>query len=59
MSDPTLPLLGLSPVLGKSVVVRFDGGMLSSDAGLLVLKEIEEHLGVAEHLASCIDDPRA
>jgi hypothetical protein len=32
--------------------------MLSSDAGILVLREVEQRLGVAERLAGCIDDPR-
>jgi hypothetical protein len=32
MNDPMLPLSGLSPVSGKAVVARFDGGQLSSDA---------------------------
>jgi len=59
MDDPMLPLPGLSPVLGESVVARFDGGQLSSDAGVLVLREIEQRLGVAKRLAACIDDPRA
>jgi hypothetical protein len=59
MDDLMLPLPGLSPVLGKSVVARFDGGQLSSDAGVLVLREIEQRLGIAERLAACIDDPRA
>jgi hypothetical protein len=59
MNDPMLPLPGLSPVLGKAVVARFDGGQLSSDAGVLVLREIEQRLGLAERLAACIDDARA
>ena len=59
MDDLMLPLPGLSPVGGKLVVARFDGGCLSSDAGVLVLREIEQRLGVAERLAGCIDDPRA
>lgn len=58
MVDPTLPLPGLSPVEGKEIVARFDGGRLSSDGGLLVLREIEQRLKVAERLAACIDDPR-
>jgi hypothetical protein len=58
MNDPMLPLPGLSPVLGKPVVVRFDGGQLSSDAGVLVLREIAQRLGIAGRLAACIDDPR-
>ena len=56
-SSPTLP--GLSPVSGKDLVVRFDGGELSSDAGVLALREIEGRLGVAERLASCLSDTRA
>lgn len=59
MVDPTLPLPGLSPVSGKAVAVRFDGGQLSSDGGLLVLREVERRLGVADRLAACINDPRA
>src|SRR5512135_3113237 len=58
MVDRTLPLPGLSPVEGKEIVARFDGGCLSSDGGLLVLREIEHRLAVAERLAACIDDPR-
>ena len=58
MVDPTLPLPGLSPVSGKTVTVRFDGGRLSSDGGLLVLREVERRLGLADRLAACIDDPR-
>ncbi|MGB7915559.1 MAG: IS1380 family transposase, partial [Rhodomicrobium sp.] len=48
--DDLMLLLGLSPVGGKLVVARFDGGCLSSDAGVLVLREIEQRLGVAERL---------
>src|SRR6266542_4176605 len=58
MVDPTLPLPGLSPIDGKEIVARFDGGRLSSDGGLLVLREIERRLKVADRLAACIDDPR-
>ena len=54
---PFLP--GLSPVGGKPVHVAFDGGRLTSDAGVLVLAEIERRLGLAERLARCIEDPRA
>ena len=36
MIDLMLPLPGLSPVSGKTVVAKFDGGLLSSDGGILV-----------------------
>jgi hypothetical protein len=58
MIESTLPLPGLSPVFDKTIVARFDGGRLSSDGGLLVLREVERRLGVADRLAACIDDPR-
>jgi hypothetical protein len=56
--EPTPPLQGLSPAGGKPIVARFDGGLLSSDGGLLALREVERRLGLAERLAACIDDPR-
>ena len=56
--ETTPPLPGLSPVNGKVVTARFDGGSLSSDAGLLALREVERRLDVAGKLAACIDDPR-
>ena len=59
MNDPMLPLPGLSPVSGKSVVVKFDGGLLSSDGGVVALREIEQRLRVADRLAACVVDPRA
>jgi hypothetical protein len=59
MVDATPLLPGLSPVRGKTVVARFDGGRLSSEGGLLALREIERRLGVADRLAACLNDPRA
>jgi Transposase DDE domain group 1 len=53
---PVLPIL--SPVGGKPVHVAFDGGRLTSDAGVLVLAGIERKLGIAARLARCIEDPR-
>ena len=58
MNDPTSPLLGLSSVSGKKVVANFDGGLLSSDGGVLVLREVAQQLSLAERLAGCIRDPR-
>src|SRR5205807_6935551 len=50
---------GLSPVSGKSVVAKFDGGLLSSDGGVLMLREVEQRLRVADRRAGCIEDQRA
>src|SRR4051794_11804625 len=54
---PILP--GLSPVAGKPVHVAFDGGRLPSDAGVLVLAEVERRLRIAERLPRCLADPRS
>ena len=59
MVDTTPFLPGLSPVQGKAVVARFDGGRLSSEGGLLVLREVESRLGLADRPAACLKDPRA
>ena len=59
MTNSMLPLPGLSPVGVKTVVAKFDGGLLSSDAGILVLREVEQRLRVADRLAACMVDPRA
>jgi hypothetical protein len=48
MSDSMLPLPGLSRVSDKAVVAKFDGGLLSSDGGLLALREVEQRLRVAD-----------
>jgi hypothetical protein len=44
MNNPMLPLPGLSPVSGKAIVAKFDGGLLSSDGGIVVLREVERPL---------------
>lgn len=58
MEEDTGFLPGLSPVGGKQVQVAFEGGMLSSDAGVLLLREVESKLGVAARLAACLPDWR-
>jgi hypothetical protein len=41
MTNPMLPLPGLSPVSGEAIVAKFDGGLLSSEGGILVLREVD------------------
>ena len=59
MLDLMLPLPELSPVSGKTIVAKFDGGLLSSDGGILALREVEQRICVANRLAACIKDPRS
>jgi Transposase DDE domain group 1 len=59
VAEGALVLSGSPLIAGKAVRVAFDGGRLTSDAGVLVLAELERRLGIAERLARCIEDPRA
>src|SRR6266704_1529464 len=54
--DPT-PLL-LAPIGGKTVELDCDGGRLSSDAGLILLKDIDAQLGLTRALATALSDAR-
>ncbi len=56
ITESTGVLPGLSPVAGKPVHAAFDGGRLTSDAGILLLAEIGRRLGVCERLARCIEE---
>ena len=55
--DILLPF-DLPAVARKKVSVAFDGGMLSSDAGVLLLRGVEQRLGIAARLAACLTDRR-
>ncbi len=50
--------LHLADVAGKAVELDFDGGLLSSDAGLVLLKDVDEQLGLSRALAKVLKDPR-
>ena len=50
--------LPLAPVGTKSVELDFDGGRLSSDAGVVLLKDIDDQLGLTRALAAVLSDPR-
>jgi hypothetical protein len=50
--------LPLVPIGGKAVDLDFDGGRLSSDAGVVLLKDIDAQLGFTRNLAAVLSDPR-
>jgi Transposase DDE domain group 1 len=51
-------LLILAPGGGKTVALACDGGRLSSEAGLVWLKDIDEQLGLTHALAAALSDAR-
>jgi Transposase DDE domain group 1 len=58
MDDVTLLPFDLPAVARKKVTAAFDGGLLSSDGGVLVLRDVERRLGLAARLARCLTDRR-
>jgi hypothetical protein len=58
MSEDSVLPFGFPSVSRKKVSVAFDGGMLSSDAGVLLLREVERRLGLAARLSLCVNDKR-
>jgi len=54
---PPTPL-PLAPVGDKAVDLDFDGGLLSSAAGLMLLKDPDEQLGLTRALAAVLKDAR-
>jgi hypothetical protein len=56
--NATLILPCLSPVEGKPLTATFDAGRLSSDGGVIVLREIAKRLGLAETITGPLGDDR-
>ena len=50
--------LSFSRLGRQEIVADFDGGRLSSDAGGLLLREVDRRLGLTSRMAECIADPR-
>jgi hypothetical protein len=42
----------------REVIAHFDGGDISSDAGGLLLREVEQRTGILKQLAGCFTDYR-
>jgi len=58
MEENTQLELGFPSVCGKKVVADFEGGVVTSDAGLLLLRETERKAGILRRLVRCIQDNR-
>ena len=48
MTDDTLFPFALLAVWRKKVHAAFDGGLVSSDGGLILLREAERSIGIAQ-----------
>src|SRR3954467_2512227 len=58
MTDCTPATLAFSSLGPKHVVADFQGGRLTTDAGALLLRQIERHTGLFDALDAALPDPR-
>lgn len=58
MIDPAPIQLSFPAVRSKKVTAAFDGGAITSDAGVLLLAQAERRTGIADRLAAKIPDAR-
>jgi hypothetical protein len=57
-TDCSPKLFEFEAVEGKQVVAGFDGGTITSDAGALLLGQLDKGLGLIERFAACFTDRR-
>ena len=50
--------LSFANLESKSVVATFDGGKITSDGGCVLLREIDERMGVIDSVNQALFDPR-
>ena len=58
MTECTDKLMSFSSTGRREVVLDFLGGRLTSDAGILLLKEVDRRLGLLDAINDAIPDPR-
>ena len=42
----------------RKVIADFNGGRLTSDAGIFLLREVDRQLGLIDSINECLPDPR-
>jgi len=42
----------------RPIVAEFNGGEISSDVGLLLIRQLDQHYGLSQQIAACFTDHR-
>ena len=58
MTECITDSIAFSGVKGRRIVADFDGGRLTTDAGILLLREVDRRIGLIDAINDCIPDPR-
>ena len=59
-SHPRTPrqVINFSKQKGKEIIANFDGGLITSDAGIVWIAELDKKLGITEKFGNCFQDHR-
>jgi hypothetical protein len=57
-SEITATQFELFPIDNKKIELSYSGDRISSDGGLLLLREVENQIGLINNISYCIDDTR-
>ena len=58
MTERKSATIELTGVKRRQVVANFDGGRLTSDAGVVLLREVDRRIGLIDAINDCLPDPR-
>lgn len=58
MRQDTENILPFASISGKKVEADFDGGSVSSDGGVLFLRELDSRIGIIQRVVDCLRDDR-
>jgi hypothetical protein len=58
VTNCTSPELNFSPLSRKKIVASFSGGSISSNAGILLFREIDKRLNLTQRISALIPDQR-
>ena len=51
-------IINLGKHKGKEIIANFDGGLITSDAGIIWIAELDKRLKITENFARCFRDYR-
>ena len=58
MTDCTEQIELFAPVGRRRIEVKFEGGDVTSDAGVLLLRQVDRRIGLLQRVAERLPDPR-
>jgi len=58
MTECNSQTIQFTPARRRQIVADFKGGRLTSDAGVLLLREVDQRIGMLDAINDCLPDPR-